>query len=131
MSYARFGWGGCQVYVYADVSGGITCCMCLLNGGSFNTHAVLGAMGEGQTAADYQVMLAHLADHEDAGHFVPLYCTEALRNELDGATDRPLSPEAKAQDQAAMLDMAEKMEWPDDFRKILGIPLMRDGRDNS
>ena len=48
-----------DVYVYADVSGGITCCGCKLCGGmSYNLD----------TADE---MAKHLRDHMDAGHAVP------------------------------------------------------------
>lgn len=132
MSYARFGWGGCDVYVFANLYGGLECCGCRLRDGHhFNTRG--GTVGDESelTREDYTVMLGHLADHTEAGHFVPLYCTERLRAELDGDLTRPLSPEAKAHDEAAARDMADKLGWTDEHRLILGIPLMREGDDGS
>jgi hypothetical protein len=68
VSYCRFWWDDSDVYVYADVSGGITCCACGLAGSSVNV----------ETPAE---MLAHLLEHRAAGHTVPEHALEALREE--------------------------------------------------
>lgn len=57
MSYARFGAGGSDVYVYLDVGGYLNCCGCSLNDTSFHAFTT-------------DEMLAHLRAHREAGHTV-------------------------------------------------------------
>ena len=57
MSYARFGAGGSDVYVYADVGGYINCCGCWLHDHGFKAYST-------------DEMIAHLNEHRDAGHCV-------------------------------------------------------------
>lgn len=57
MSYARFGAGGSDVYVYADCGGYINCCGCCLYSDGFRAYST-------------DEMIAHLNEHRDAGHTV-------------------------------------------------------------
>jgi len=62
MSYARWGWGGSDVYVYMHVGGFLTCTWCPLMEDqeelNFDTKST-------------QVMAAHLKRHELNGERVP------------------------------------------------------------
>jgi hypothetical protein len=62
MSYARFGWDGSDVYVFAHVGGFLECCMCFLD-----DHQDEGSFQAGDT----QSMVDHLKKHEASGHTVP------------------------------------------------------------
>ena len=76
MSYARFGWEGSNVYVYADVGGYLNCCAC-----------ILGDDGRFYSTGE---MLNHLVKHRMAGHTVPDSCIEELeadREENDAWLD--------------------------------------------
>jgi hypothetical protein len=55
MSYARFGEQGSDVYVYLCTAGYLECCACALRDGRFVAHTT-------------REMLAHLDEHEAAGH---------------------------------------------------------------
>lgn len=57
MSYARFFRGESDVYVYADVAGGITCCWC--------------ALGDTITFVTSGEMIQHLTEHRAKGNLVP------------------------------------------------------------
>ncbi len=63
MSYARFGWGGSDVYVFMHVGGFLECCMCFLD-----DHQDEGSFQANST----QTMIDHLNKHELAGHTIPL-----------------------------------------------------------
>lgn len=67
MSYARFGWDDSDVYVYLDVGGYLRCCGCPLE----DDARFLTTAG----------MLAHLDQHEAAGHVVPASCRDGLRHD--------------------------------------------------
>jgi hypothetical protein len=69
MSYCRFGPDS-DVYVYPVGGGKVECCWCAL---SETRETVSLTRGE---------MLAHLWDHEQAGHKVPDYATLRLRGEI-------------------------------------------------
>lgn len=56
MSYARFS-DHSDVYVYADVNGYVACCGCRL-GDQWDFHSA-------------EAIVAHLHEHDDAGHKVP------------------------------------------------------------
>ena len=74
MSYARLNSADSDVYVYADVSGGITCCFCALK---VNAHRLTT-----------DAMLPHLRDHVGRGHRVPEHLfaeIEADREENDAS----------------------------------------------
>lgn len=79
MSYCRFGWDGSDVYVYDDTSGGTTCCACLLSHSRINLA----------THAD---MIAHLERHREAGHEVPQYAIDDLRESQDNEADGAAKP---------------------------------------
>lgn len=72
MSYVRFAWDGSDVYVYESCSGGIECCGCFF-GQPFN-------------CATAEEMIAHLATHRRAGHFVPEYAITGLWHSIEGQT---------------------------------------------
>lgn len=75
MAYARLG-SGCDVYIFADVAGGVTCCGCLLDGENHPSQLSLDDM------------LEHLKRHREAGHAVPErleYSLVADREYIDGA----------------------------------------------
>lgn len=66
MSYARFGAGGSDVYVYADTCGYINCCGCWLYDKGFQAFTT-------------DEMIAHLNEHRAAGHTVLDDTYEGLR----------------------------------------------------
>lgn len=67
MSYCRFWWNDSDVYVFASVYGGIECCGCKLEGDlTVNTP---------------EEMIEHLMEHREAGHTVPEFALERLREE--------------------------------------------------
>jgi hypothetical protein len=61
MSYARFGWDGSDVYVFAHVGGFLECCACILSHEDWESFQ----------ASDTQTMVDHLKKHEMSGHGVP------------------------------------------------------------
>lgn len=105
MSYARFGWDGSDVYVYADVGGAIVCAACALGkapdepnafGLSFPPSWYTPTKGmefdphypdRELPRAAYQEMLAHLTEHIRVGHNVPGDCLERLVEERDSLTE--------------------------------------------
>lgn len=68
MAYVRFGEDGSDVYVYADVNGGISCVACALPVGS-------------HTYADETAIISHLREHIAVRHCVPAYVIQRV---LDG-----------------------------------------------
>ena len=88
MSYARFGAGGSDVYVYMDIGGYLDCCGCQLEG-DFAAHS---------TAA----MIAHLHEHAAAGHHVPSSVIPRL--EADDAENFPPARDAAGAALAAQLE---------------------------
>lgn len=87
MSYCRFAWDGSDVYVFQSAQG-FECCGCRFGG-----CKTLGTPEE---------MIAHLALHRRAGHFVPEYAITGLWQDIPGA-DKPIRPEP------AVLTKAKKM----------------------
>jgi hypothetical protein len=78
MSYARFGWGGSDVYVYLDSYGSLVCCGCAL------TEATAEwPLGRSPHVYSTDAMLAHLAEHQAAGHTVPESCIADLGRDRD------------------------------------------------
>ena len=70
MAYARFSaW---DVYVFMHVDGHLECCGCRLNGGWE------GGVVECEST---EAMIAHLAEHEAAGHDVPPGIEDQLRED--------------------------------------------------
>ena len=80
MSYVRFGWDGSDVYVFDSCSGRIECCGCRF-GNAFNCGVP-------------EEMIAHLATHRRAGHFVPEYAITNLWNSIEGQT-KPRKPQSR------------------------------------
>ena len=70
MSYARFGWEGSDVYVYLG-SSGLECCGCTLSPRS-------------QSFTTTEALIAHLREHERAGHTVPADTISELRADERG-----------------------------------------------
>ena len=80
MSYARFGWGGSDVYLFLNVQGFLECCGCILQETEWIDDpdrtilkGYLKPVGEivqteFLTTAE---LLRHLEVHQAAGHFVP------------------------------------------------------------
>lgn len=68
MSYCRWS-GDSSVYVFCAVQGHLECCGCILND-----------KWEHYSTDD---MLAHLEKHREAGHSVPDYAIERLKEERD------------------------------------------------
>jgi hypothetical protein len=91
VSYARFGWGDSDVYVFENADGHLECCACRLNGPVTEDEAsVIGfrfpdswftpTAGPAYSTAEplrklppraFAEMIDHLIEHEDAGHTVP------------------------------------------------------------
>jgi hypothetical protein len=69
MRFVQFGPGGSEVYLFEHARGYVTCWSCRLvghEGGSYDT-------------TDLTAMLAHLIDHRAAGHRIPEWLAEDLR----------------------------------------------------
>lgn len=75
MSYVRFGEGGSDVYVYPS-SSGIECCGCRF------------PADRDPTFTSRQKAIDHLVAHQEAGHTVPDYVIERLRQEIESMGDR-------------------------------------------
>jgi len=106
MSYCRFLSG--DVYMYPDVSGGITCCACSLSNrvksiftSGYENHPLFGTVsGCGDCAGEgcngcmmpgssnfptYQEAIDHLHEHVAAGDKVPDYAFEGLIQDMENA----------------------------------------------
>jgi hypothetical protein len=92
MSYCRFGPDS-DVYVYSNLDGKVECCWCALS----ETRETVPLTRE--------EMLAHLWDHEQAGHKVPDYATLRLRGEI---ADPPRVDEVRPG--------TYRNVWPGDYR---------------
>lgn len=68
MSYCRFAWDNSDVYVYGG-SNGIVCCGCSLTPDRW------------PETEDPLEMVGHLLEHRRAGHTVPQYAIDELRDE--------------------------------------------------
>ena len=87
MSYARFGCDGSDVYVYWSCYGGLDCCACWLHPRPFGRFNF-------PTAAE---MIAHLREHQAAGHHVPEDVFRQLEQEQrDGVVYKGTAEEADA-----------------------------------
>lgn len=84
MSFVRFG-ADSQVYIYDDVRGYKICCFCGL-------AKITPAPTEDDPDAihwddfhttDLDAMLAHVGEHRAAGHMVPKWVDQALRDEWE------------------------------------------------
>lgn len=88
MSYARFGWDGSDVYVFAHVEGYLCCCACCLQ--------------DDWKHRSTDAMLKHLHGHVAAGHTVPTYTITEL--EQDRAENDAWLAEAAAENQKEVTD---------------------------
>ena len=98
MSYCRFGEEGSDVYVFGS-SLGIECCGCSLRQG----HSTL--------AATPQAMIAHLAEHKGAGHYVPIAAIERLWLEVVG-------PKAAVRPEPEVMTRARQMLGPEECQDV-------------
>lgn len=103
MSFVRLGVDGSQVYIYDDGDCGPTCCFCAFTERlPDRTDEEIAALWlpESLTAdrerfraryapdfatRDLDAMLAHVAEHRDAGHVVPDWVDQVLRDQWDAA----------------------------------------------
>lgn len=102
MSFVRIGQDGSQVYIYDDVQVGPRCCFCpLTKVVRYRTDEELAAIWLPVSGADREhwravyepdfstrdldAMLAHVAEHRAAGHRVPEWVDQVLRDEWDEA----------------------------------------------
>jgi hypothetical protein len=100
VSFVRLGSDGSEVYIYADVDGTTHCCFCALSKvirqRSDEELAAIwlpvdGADREHWRAVhepdfrtdDLEAMLAHVAEHRAAGHVVPSWVDQALRDDWE------------------------------------------------
>lgn len=90
MSYVRFGTFGSDVYVYPDVDLGLRCCACKLESPPRGI-----ASWDTRSRAE---LLAHLAEHRAAGHTVPDFVDEVLRDEITVCGDDAPGAMHRAQD---------------------------------
>jgi hypothetical protein len=97
VSFVRFGVDGSDVYIYDDVRGYKICCGCILAKSlPDRTDAELAELRVAPgidpelwrarwepdfTTNDLDAMLAHVAEHRAAGHVVPEWVDQALRDE--------------------------------------------------
>lgn len=95
MSYVRFAWDGSDVYVYDSCSGGIECCGCFF-GSSFNCGTP-------------EEMIAHLATHRRAGHYVPEYAITGLWNSIEGQT-KPRKPPPATLERSSLMMMQARLQ---------------------
>jgi len=76
MSYCR--WGEGDVYMYGDVGDLIICCAC-----SFNKPKDDKSFSNDNGFATPKEALQHLYAHRHAGHVVPEYAIERLKEEME------------------------------------------------
>lgn len=85
MSYCRF--IEADAYIYDDVYHGLYCCACSLSKVEMFYSSLFKMempSWEGFIAGyDYDKMLAHIAEHRAAGHYIPLDVDERLKFERD------------------------------------------------
>jgi hypothetical protein len=74
MSYARMGWGGSDVYVFAHVAGGIAC-----------------YCSQGMLRCGAEAMIKHLEEHIARGEHVPDKVIPRIRADMEaGEYDDPV-----------------------------------------
>lgn len=78
MSYARFGWDGSDVYVFANMDGLFECMCCALQP-SPRPENLIGYDSHYEPTAE--LMVEHLLAHRSAGHVVPNDAISELRAE--------------------------------------------------
>ena len=84
MAYAKWGWENSDVYLYGGATGPppdgvnvITCCGCILARPDPDDWL----MGPSLDFETREGILAHLAEHEAAGHVVPESAIERIRDD--------------------------------------------------
>lgn len=99
MSYAKFGSGGSDVYVFGNVDGHLVCCACWFAAdfegerwSDWTTQTagpayVIGEPLRRLPSATYLEMLAHLERHRTAGHHVPDLTMSRLQREHSEAIE--------------------------------------------
>lgn len=83
MSFVRWGEGGSDLYVYADVAGYVTCCGCWFGGG------ISADPADDFRTTELDDMLAHVARHRAEGHHVPRWLEDGLRDRWPDYTELP------------------------------------------
>lgn len=83
MSYARFGWGGSDVYVTLDLHGSLRCHSCALMPEVPSPPALVPGFHESFDAFTTADMLAHLDAHREAGYRVLNETFDELRADAD------------------------------------------------
>lgn len=81
MSYSRWGWNGSDVYIFGTEWVGqraIECCDC-----HFADYDEPGAFFD-----NYGDLLRHISDHRAAGHHVPDYVDQRIREEIADPTEQ-------------------------------------------
>jgi hypothetical protein len=90
MSYCRF--LEADAYIYEDSRYGLYCSACLLMPTKTTYNKFFKrdiSMNEGFIAGyDYDKMLAHIAKHREADHYIPLDVDERLIEDRNNATDK-------------------------------------------
>jgi len=74
MAYCRFARNS-DLYLFADTSGGLTCCGCQL-------VSPPGTNGKSFRCGTRSEMIGHIEDHRAAGHRIEQGVVEELREEL-------------------------------------------------
>jgi hypothetical protein len=94
MSFVRLGTDGSEVYIYDDVDDGPVCRWCAFTERlpDYTPDEIDPEIWRRRWAPDFATrdldeMLAHVAKHRDAGHVVPDWVEDVLREEWD-ADDR-------------------------------------------
>lgn len=80
MSFVRLGQDSSQVYIFDHVDGYVVCCFCAFT--PWDADAERIARPDFHTT-DLDAMLAHIAEHRAAGHVVPDWVDQRLRDEWD------------------------------------------------
>ena len=91
MSYCRF--IEADAYIYDDSYYGLMCCMCSLQP---TRESLKGVFAKGPykikdnfiAGYDYNKMIAHIAEHRAADHYIPLDVDERLIEDRSNATDK-------------------------------------------
>lgn len=94
MSYARFGSGGSDVYIYQHVGGFIECCACSLAEPEEGEDVGFAELQTGREAIE------HLERHREAGDTVPDNAFEFIRHfhpDLDAQIEPYITPPEMAE----------------------------------
>lgn len=85
MSYCRF--IEADAYIYDHVNKGLLCCMCSLlpvrQVYNERLNMMMSVTGDFIAGYDYDLMLAHVAEHRANGDYIPEYVDERLIFERD------------------------------------------------